>query len=121
MCKRRQWPHHCSGVSHRRKFLRHDVEGRANGAGTIFRIALGLAPFVKTVQAAGKAGDPIIILGNNLTGSTGVTFNGTAATFSVVSATDISAAIPTGATTGKIQVVTPTNSLSSNVAFTVLP
>ena len=82
MCKRRQWPHHCSGASHRRKFLRHDVEGRANGAGTIFRIALGLAPFVKTVQAAGKAGDPIIILGNNLTGSTGVTFNGTAATFS---------------------------------------
>jgi uncharacterized repeat protein (TIGR03803 family) len=95
--------------------------GGANNDGTIFRISLGLAPFVKTVQNAGKAGASVIILGNNLTGSTSVAFNGTPASFSVISDTEIKATVPAGATTGNIQVVTPGTTLSSNVAFVVLP
>ena len=65
--------------------------------------------------AAGK------ILGTNLTGSTSVTFNGTAATFTVVSSSEITTTVPTGATTGKVKVTTPHRTLTSNVTFRVIP
>ena len=74
------------------------------------------------VQEAGAVGAPMTIFGNNLTGATSVTFNGVAAAFSVVSDTEITTTVPAGATTGSIQVVTASSStLSSNVAFVVLP
>jgi len=88
---------------------------------TIYRVSLGIAPFVKTVMNSGKVGGTVIILGNNLTGTTSVTFGGIAAAFTVVSSTEITATVPSGATTGNIQVVTPTSTLRSNVAFQVLP
>ncbi len=47
--------------------------------------------------------------------------NGTAATFTVVSATEISTAVPTGATTGFVDVTTPGGTLTSNRSFTVTP
>lgn len=88
---------------------------------TIFRVSLGLAPFVTTVLNSGAVGNNVIILGNNLTGSTSVTFNSVPASFTVVSATEITATVPTGATTGTIKVVTPTSTLSSNIPFEVVP
>jgi uncharacterized repeat protein (TIGR03803 family) len=88
---------------------------------SIYRVSLGLAPFVRTVQNAGSAGANVIILGNNLTGTTSVTFNGVSASFTVVSSTEITATVPAGATTGNIKVVTPASTLDSNVAFQVLP
>jgi uncharacterized protein (TIGR03437 family) len=42
-----------------------------------------------------------------LTGATSVTFNGTPATFTVVSATEITTTVPAGATTGEVQAITP--------------
>ncbi len=95
--------------------------GSPFGCGTVFRLSLGLKPFVKSVQPGATAGTSVIILGNGLTGSTSVTFNGTASTFSVVSDTEITATVPTGATTGPIHVVTPDATLASPVAFHVLP
>jgi uncharacterized repeat protein (TIGR03803 family) len=89
--------------------------------GTVFSLSMGLGPFVKTVPTAGKVGAHVIIMGNNLTGTTGVSFNGTAATFTVASDTEIKASVPTGATRGVIEVVTPSGSLDSNVAFRVVP
>jgi uncharacterized protein (TIGR03437 family) len=62
-----------------------------------------------------------MILGTNLTGAITVTFNSTAAAFAVVSPTLITTTVPTGATTGTVQVVTPSGTLSSNVPFRVLP
>jgi uncharacterized protein (TIGR03437 family) len=60
------------------------------------------------------------ILGQGFTGSTSVTFNGTAAVFTVVSDTYIKTSVPTGATTGKVVVVTPTTgTLSSGGNFKV--
>jgi uncharacterized repeat protein (TIGR03803 family) len=91
-----------------------------NEEGTIFKISLGLPPFIKTVQPAGKVGDTILILGNGLTGSTSVTFNDTSASFTVVSDTEISATVPSGATTGTIQVVTPSNTLLTLGVFPVV-
>lgn len=68
---------------------------------------------------AGKVGKKVIILGNNLTGSISVKFNGKAATFKVVSDTEITATVPSGATTGKVSVVTPSGTLNSNPQFVV--
>ena len=61
------------------------------------------------------------ILGTDLTGATSVSFNGTAALFEVVAPSLIVTKVPTGATTGKVKVVTPSGTLTSNVIFRVLP
>jgi uncharacterized repeat protein (TIGR03803 family) len=92
-----------------------------NGLGTIFSLSTGLAPFVETLPVARKVGLPVTILGNNLTGTTSVTFNGTAATLITVSDTAITTTVPTGATTGPVEVVTPSGTLTSNVPFQVIP
>jgi uncharacterized repeat protein (TIGR03803 family) len=89
--------------------------------GTIFKFSSGLGPLVKAIPDFGKANSTVTILGNNLMGTTSVTFNGIAATFHVVSATYIRAVVPTGATTGTIQVTTPSGTLSSAVAFEIVP
>jgi uncharacterized repeat protein (TIGR03803 family) len=90
------------------------------GCGTIFRLSVGLGPFVQANPNFGNAGRVVDILGNKLTGTTKVTFNGTPATFTVASSTEIKTTVPTGATTGKIKVTTPERILVSNVAFRVL-
>ncbi len=96
-------------------------EGGAGNHGTVFSLALGLGPFVETVPTISKAGKLVLILGNSLTGSTSVTFNGTAAAFSVVSGTLITAMVPAGATGGPVQVTTSSGILQSNVAFRLVP
>ena len=65
-------------------------------------------------------GAAVIILGNNLTGSTGVSFNGTPATFSVVSGSEIETIVPSGAT-GRVTAVTAKTTLKSNTKFRVMP
>jgi uncharacterized repeat protein (TIGR03803 family) len=88
--------------------------------GNVFSLSLGLAPFVATVPAAGTVGSSVKILGNDLTGATGITFNGTASSFTVVSSTEIAATVPAGATTGRVKVAVPHGTLKSNTAFRVL-
>jgi uncharacterized repeat protein (TIGR03803 family) len=95
--------------------------GGAGVVGTVFSLSVGLGPFVKTLPTSGAIGAAVIILGTDLTGATSVTFNGTVAAFTVVSATEITATVPTGATTGKLQVTTPGGTLSSNLPFRVTP
>jgi uncharacterized protein (TIGR03437 family) len=56
----------------------------------------------------------------DLTGASSVTFNGTAAVFDVVSSSEITTTVPAGTTTGTVQVVTPSGTLSSNLPFRVL-
>jgi hypothetical protein len=81
---------------------------------------MGLGPFVAFVRPTGKVGQTAQILGQGLTGSTGVTFNGVAATsFSVVSDTYMTAVVPSGATTGPVVVTTPSGALTSNVSFRI--
>ena len=69
----------------------------------------GLGPFVETQPTAGQVGAAVKILGTDLTGATSVSFNGTAAVFTVVSPSLITTTVPAGATTGTVQVVTPTH------------
>jgi uncharacterized protein (TIGR03437 family) len=80
---------------------------------------VGLGPFVETLPNSGNAGTAVRILGTNLTGATGVTFNGTAAKFTVISKSEIKTNVPSGATTGTLDVKTPNGTLKSNVVFRV--
>src|ERR1039458_7746179 len=63
------------------------------GSGTVFRLSVGLGPFVKTQPPNGKVGAAVEILGTNLTGATSLSFNGTAAVFTVVSPTLITTTV----------------------------
>ena len=94
-------------------------DGGADGLGAVFSVATGLGPFVEMLPTSGKVASTVIILGNGLTGTTSVTFNGTTAAFAVVSSTEISTTVPTGATTGTVAVTTPSGTLKSNVTFRV--
>jgi uncharacterized repeat protein (TIGR03803 family) len=93
--------------------------GGANNDGTVFSLSVGLGPFVETQPTSGKVGAAVKILGTDLTGATSVTFNGTVAVFKVVSASLITTNVPTGATTGTVEVTTPKGTLKSNVVFRV--
>jgi IPT/TIG domain-containing protein len=66
---------------------------------------------------SGKAGAKVTITGANLTGASAVKFGGTKATFQVVSATKITATVPTGAKSGKISVTTATGTATSSGSF----
>jgi uncharacterized repeat protein (TIGR03803 family) len=89
------------------------------GCGTVFGLAVGLGPFVRTLPTGGKVGTKVIIEGTSLTGATAVSFDGTAAEFTVVSPTEITTSVPDGATTGKVKVATSAGTLTSNAAFQV--
>jgi uncharacterized repeat protein (TIGR03803 family) len=97
------------------------VYGGADEDGIIFSLSVGLGPFVETLPTSGKVGKAVKILGTDLTGATSVAFNGTAATFKVVSSTEITTRVPTGATTGTVELTTPSGTLNSNVVFRVAP
>ena len=75
----------------------------------------------------GPTGTSVKITGTNFSGTvsgasfttTGVTFNNVAATFVVNSATQITATVPSTATTGTIKVTTPGGTATSATSFTV--
>jgi len=71
----------------------------------------------------GPVGTSVKITGTNFSGTgfttTSVTFNNVTATFAVNSATQITATVPSTATTGKIKVTTPGGSATSTADFTV--
>ncbi|MGA7635159.1 MAG: choice-of-anchor tandem repeat GloVer-containing protein [Terriglobales bacterium] len=87
--------------------------------GKVFSVSVGLSRFVEAQPGSGKVGAAIKILGTDLTGSTSVSFNGTAAKFTVVSSSEITTSVPADASTGEVEVVTPSATLSTNVPFRV--
>jgi uncharacterized repeat protein (TIGR03803 family) len=89
--------------------------------GVFFSLNLGLKPFVSLVSASGKVGQTVEVLGQGFTGTKGVSFGGTAATFKVVSSTYLTATVPSGAVTGSVTVTTPGGTLTSNKQFRVTP
>ncbi|WP_374688578.1 IPT/TIG domain-containing protein, partial [Promineifilum sp.] len=80
-----------------------------------------LAPTISGFSpTSGPVGTSVTITGTNLTGATAVKFNGVnASSFMVNSATQITAAVPTSATTGPIAVTTPGGTATSSTNFTV--
>jgi uncharacterized repeat protein (TIGR03803 family) len=69
------------------------VVGGTHNLGTVFSLSVGLGPFVETQVRSGKVGAAVKILGSNLS----------------------------GATTGYVEVTTPSVTLQSNSSFSVEP
>ena len=95
--------------------------GGSDNLGIFYSFNVGFSPFVRLVTTSAKVGKTVEILGQGFTGSTAVSFNGTAAAFHVVSKTYLTAVVPNGATSGFVTVATPGGTLESNQVFKVLP
>jgi hypothetical protein len=78
--------------------------------------APNVASFAPT---SGTVGTSVTITGSNLSGASAVKFNGTGATYTVNSDTQITATVPGGATTGPISVTTSGGTATSSTSFTV--
>jgi uncharacterized repeat protein (TIGR03803 family) len=103
------------------RFYGETFQGGTANEGTFFSLNVGLGPFVSLVPQSGKVGELIGILGQDLTGTTSVSFNGISANFTVRSSTSLTAIVPKGATTGLVTVVSPARTLKSNQKFIVVP
>jgi uncharacterized repeat protein (TIGR03803 family) len=99
--------------------LFYGMAGTNNGS--IFSLGVGLGTFIKTIPTFGPPSAFVTILGANLKSATSVTFNGIPTTFTVVSASEITTNVPTGATTGRVKVITSGGTLTSNLPFAVTP
>jgi outer membrane protein assembly factor BamB len=82
--------------------------------------ALATAPKISTfAPVSGPPGTSVLIQGTYLTGATAVAFNGSSASYTVNSATQITTTVPLGASTGPITVTTPGGTAISPNWFTV--
>ena len=71
---------------------------------------------------SGPVGTSVTLTGTGFTGASSVAFNGTSAPgYTINSDTQITVAVPTGATTGTIAVTTPGGTATSTSSFTVTP
>jgi hypothetical protein len=79
------------------------------------------APIVTTfVPLSGFVGATVTVTGAGFTGATSVTFSGAAATFAVLSDTQLTATVPAGAASGPIAVTGPGGTGTSAAGFSVL-
>jgi chitodextrinase len=86
------------------------------------RFTVVAQPTISSVMpASGPVGTGLTITGSGFGSATDVSFNGTSATFTVVSDTAIRTAVPAGATSGPISVTTPGGTATSLADFTVIP
>jgi len=92
-----------------------------DGCGTFYSLNAGLPPFIRLLPIQGRVGNAVEILGQGFTGTTSVSFNGTAAKFKAMSDTYLIATVPRGASTGAVSVSTPGGTLTSNQNFRVAP
>ena len=67
----------------------------------------------------GPPGTNVTITGSNFKAVTNITFNGSSASFTVISPSQISAVVPAGATSGVIGVATRVGTVASTTSFTV--
>jgi uncharacterized repeat protein (TIGR03803 family) len=87
--------------------------------GTVFGLGEDLPAFVTTVPARGAVGTKVTILGTAIADATSVTFNGVTATISANTASHITTTVPTGASTGTVEVVSPHCTCKTLVDFVV--
>jgi hypothetical protein len=93
--------------------------GTATSSGS-FTVTVPAAPTVESLSpASGPAGTSVQIGGHDFTGATAVKFNGVSASFTVTSESQITAQVPSSATSGTITVTTPNGTASSSGSFTV--
>jgi uncharacterized repeat protein (TIGR03803 family) len=89
--------------------------------GVFFSVNANLPPFVSLLPYAGKVGASIEFLGQGFTSNSTVSFNGSAATRTLLSGTYLTAIVPSGAGTGLVTLTTSSGTLKSNKIFRVIP
>ena len=89
------------------------------GFDTAYNLWLG-SQFVRTTPNFGKVGAAVTLTGPDFSDATSVNFYVVPSTFTVVGPYQISAAVPSGATTGAISVVTAIGTVERVVLFTVI-
>ncbi len=96
------------------------TRGGVAGKGGIYSYDSGISPFVSLVSTLGPVGATVGILGSGFTGTTQVQFNGTPASFRVLSDTYLTATVPSGES-GNVIVTTPSGILLSYKIYHVTP
>ena len=81
--------------------------------------ASGVPCIARLVPGSGPAGAAVTVAGVNLANATAVEFHGTAAAITTDTATKLTTAVPGGATSGPVTVVTPGGTAASPSPFTV--
>lgn len=94
--------------------------GGTNFWGSIFRFSDDAISSFTFLPASGPGQTTVIIIGSNFTGTTNVSFNGIAASFTVNSDTQITATVPCSATTGPITLAKPSGTAISSGNFVVV-
>ncbi len=98
-----------------------DANGCTPAAQAVAVTSVACGPTLTSfTPASGLAGTVVTLTGTNFTGATAVKFNTVAATYTVVSATSITATVPATATTGTITVTTAGGTATSATSFTVV-
>ncbi|MCC3153338.1 FG-GAP-like repeat-containing protein, partial [Hymenobacter sp. BT770] len=106
----------------------HTVRATAQSTGSTVsansntnQFTVGTAPTLTGISpTSGPVGTSVTLTGTNLTGATGVSFNGTVtSTFTSNNGTQLVLNVPTGATSGNVTVTTA-GGTSNGVAFTVV-
>ena len=108
---------HTNGI-----FYGEATTGGANSHGALYSFDAHVAGvFLGLQPTSGVVNQTIGILGQGLTGTNTLKFNGTSASFSIVSDTYISTSVPSGATTGFVTSKGIHGDLRSNLKFHVTP
>jgi uncharacterized repeat protein (TIGR03803 family) len=96
------------------------TRGGVDGKGGIYSYYAGINPSISLVTTMGPVGATVGILGNGFSSASSVQFNGTPASFHVLSNTYLTATVPSGET-GQVFVTTSSGSLTSNKIYRVTP
>lgn len=94
--------------------------GGAGQDGVIYGFNDNLEPFARLITRSGLVGDTVGILGRGFSQASAVEFNGTAASFHVISNTYMTATVPSGET-GFVTVELASGHLTSGSIFRVSP
>jgi subtilisin family serine protease len=82
----------------------------------------GSRPKITSFTPSGSVGNTVTFTGKNFDGATAVQFFGAdAVTFAVVSSTEITAVVPSGALSGTVRIVTPGGVATTRTKFVVSP
>ena len=82
-------------------------------------VSTGPPVITDVTPASGAIGSGVTVTGSGFTGTTTVTFHGVSAAYTVVSDTQVTTTVPTGATTGLVRLTTPSGAAASQADFVV--